>query len=500
MPRSLRGRLVVLWLVSLASALAVGALLVALYRSSAAEQVARARAVLAHACDEIGERYRFYAAGWTPPADLRDPGLASGLAATTALALAHAAGVEGGLWQAGLGPLAYAYPTYEGSGSKTDLPAAERDRIAAINAEALAQERPAAATVRGTSQTLLLQACPLPGPIPSLTAWSMTRVFTGTGATYAQLMAGLGLLLLTVLGSAAWLTHLLLTWGRKLGGIETRLAAAAGGRLPPLEPTGERELDRIVAALNQAGQGLEAARARAEGLARQVAAAERLAALGRVAAGLAHEIRNPLAAMRLKAENGLAGDARRQAAALAAVLAQIARLEALLGDLLTLTQPHPPDTAPVALRPFLESVAGLHAELAAQQGVALAIDCEAATARLDAGQLRRALDNLVLNALQHARAGGTVRLAARRRGERLLLSVADDGPGVDAALRDSLFEPFVSGRPEGVGLGLSIVREIAAAHGGTVRLEPGGPGATVTIELPWQPSSSSTTIPASATA
>lgn len=500
MPRSLRGRLVILWLVSLASAVAVGALLIALYRSSAAEQVARARAVLAHACDEIGDRYRFYAAGWTPSADLRDPGLARGLTAATMLALAQAPGIEGGLWQAGLGPLAYAYPTYEGSGSKTDLPAAERDRIAAVNAEALAQERPAEATVRGTSQTLLLQACPLPGPIPSLTAWSMTRVFTGAGRTYAQLMAGLGLLLLTVLGSAAWLTHLLLTWSRKLGQIEARLVPDEAGRLPPLAPTGERELDRIVAALNQAGQGLAAARARAEALAGQVARAERLAALGRVAAGLAHEIRNPLAAMRLKAENGLAGDARRQAAALAAVLAQIARLEALLRDLLTLTQPHRPDPTPVALRPFLEGAAALQAELAARQGVTLVVDAEAGTGRFDAAQLRRALDNLVLNALQHAPSGSTIRLAARQGDGRLRLSVSDDGPGVEPGLRDSLFEPFVSGRPEGIGLGLPIVREIVAAHGGHVRLEPGTAGSTFIIELPCQPSSSSTTIPASATA
>jgi len=99
------------------------------------------------------------------------------------------------------------------------------------------------------------------------------------------------------------------------------------------------------------------------------------------------------------------------------------------------------------------------------------------------------LDSLVENALQHTPPGGVITLRAQRDGEALRISVADTGPGVAAELRDTLFEPFVSGRPEGTGLGLAIARELAEAHGGRLTLsDPGGDGpghgATFTLEIP----------------
>jgi C4-dicarboxylate-specific signal transduction histidine kinase len=93
-----------------------------------------------------------------------------------------------------------------------------------------------------------------------------------------------------------------------------------------LPATGERELDRIVTALNEAGRRLSDARQQADQLARKIATGERLAAIGRVAAGVAHEIRDPIAAMRLKAENAMAGAAERKSEALSFILGQIERL------------------------------------------------------------------------------------------------------------------------------------------------------------------------------
>ena len=203
---SLRGRLLILWAISLVSAVAVGTVLVELYRQSSVDQVARAEAVVARSCDEITSRYRFYATGWVrPPADLHDDDLGRGLLAVLNVALAHSPGVEGGVWHRTDGSLAYAFPTYEGTGPKTDLPAAEAERIRAANAQALAEERPADLRQAGRQQTLLLRACPLPGPIAGVTAWTMTRVFTGGGAGYARLLGGLGVLLASVLASAGWI-------------------------------------------------------------------------------------------------------------------------------------------------------------------------------------------------------------------------------------------------------------------------------------------------------
>lgn len=100
----------------------------------------------------------------------------------------------------------------------------------------------------------------------------------------------------------------------------------------------------------------------------------------------------------------------------------------------------------------------------------------------------RALDNLILNAIQNTPSGGMVTVEGCNRHERLSLRVRDTGPGVPAGLRDRLFEPFVTGRPEGTGLGLAIVSEIARANGGEVRLLQESGGAVFELELPWRPS------------
>jgi signal transduction histidine kinase len=120
-----------------------------------------------------------------------------------------------------------------------------------------------------------------------------------------EAMAGLGVLFLVVLGSAAWLGRLLRGWMGRVRRLEAALAAGTD-ELPRLDPTGQRDLDRIIDAINRAGGRLADARREADALARQVAKSRRLATLGRVVAGVAHEIRNSIGAMRLKAENAIA--------------------------------------------------------------------------------------------------------------------------------------------------------------------------------------------------
>jgi len=117
--RSLASRLLVLWALSLVASVAVGLMLLQLSRQSDAAQTARAEAVVARACGLIGDRYAFYAAGWTGPAAVPpDAAFRADLTAAVSLALAQQDGVEGGIWQADAGPLAYAYPTYGGAGPR----------------------------------------------------------------------------------------------------------------------------------------------------------------------------------------------------------------------------------------------------------------------------------------------------------------------------------------------------------------------------------------------
>ncbi|GAN46749.1 signal transduction histidine kinase [Methylobacterium sp. PvP062] len=483
---SLRARLLALWVLLLASAAATAYLMLGVYDQSTGVQVAQADLAVGRACREIIDRYAALVRA-------RGKGSAEAdLVGTLSTALARFPGLEGGIWSAARGSVAYAYPTYEGSGPKTDFPAAERDAIAALNAQALRVDHAVSERRPSRTQVLMLQACPLHGPEAGLTAWSMTRAHVNDGPTYTRFLAGLGFLAVTVLGSAAFLSWFLYGFSGRIARLEAALAAPRpdGQDLPHLDRTGERELDRLVDALNAAGGRLREAQAR-------IVATERLAAVGRLAASVAHEIRNPIAAMRLKAENALvSGDPHRTAAALEAVLGQIARVDTLLRDLLNLTQARPLNRMPTPVEPLLAECAHLHEELASARSVRIAVAADGLPAtdhpHLDRAQIARAVDNLLLNALQHAPPGGRIRLGAERAtvdgALRLRLSVADTGAGVDPVIRAGLFEPFVTGRPDGTGLGLAIVREIALAHRGEARLVEGAPETTFVLDLPWQPS------------
>ena len=209
---------------------------------------------------------------------------------------------------------------------------------------------------------LLIAACPLSGPISNLTGWTMTRVNAFAGASYNLLAGGFVVLLVALIAAAALLGQLTMTWTRRVSEIEAALRSHDVSELPRLTATGERELDRIVRALNALGERLAAARREADELTRQLAAGERLAALGRIAAGVAHEIRNPIAAMRLRAESALAGDMDRRGRALAAIIAQIDRLDTLVARIVSGTGGSAPHVSNVSaselLREAARSVAG----------------------------------------------------------------------------------------------------------------------------------------------
>lgn len=479
----------ILLLLLVTAAVAAGVLMFGLFRQSATAQVGQREAELGRACDAIAESYRFYSTGWHGPAPaVDDDSFLRGLTTVAETALRTRFGVEGGIWQRNRGSLAYAYPTYEGSGPKTDLPRAELPRIGDVNSAAIAEEHPASRRYVAPSQTLLLAACPLAGPIPDLTAWTMTRVTTFAGHAYRQLMAGLAVLLSTVLMAAVLLIRLTLSWSRHVSRIEATVATHDVANLPTLPVTGERELDRIVTALNDAGARLAEARRRADELARQMATAERLTTIGRVTAGVAHEIRNPIAAMRLKAENALAAGGERHGEALSAILKQIERLDGVLRRLLNVTERVELRTETVHLGPFLDACVAAQTDLARTKQVTLESEVTVGLATFDPELMRRAFDNLVLNAIQAAPSGSRVHLAALVRDKRLVLSVRDQGAGPPPAVREHLFEPFSTGRSDGTGLGLSIVREVAEAHGGTVEFTPSSSGTTFEISVPWPPS------------
>jgi signal transduction histidine kinase len=481
LPRSIVAWFAVCWGLFLVAALVVGAMLIALYKETTSQRTERAAANLGRACEAVLRELH------GPPSGGGSGAAASDYVSSVTRALEPFAGVEGGIWKASSGSLAYAFPSYEGSGQKTDLPQAEEPTIRQVVETAIIARRPVEWKRDARSQIMLIQACPFPDG--EAAAWTMTRVVTVGGRPFLLATTGLAFLLIVLLGSAALLGRVLWRWSQRLRTVESALATGAED-LPVLQSTGQRDLDRIVRAINGAGAKAREFRRRTESLQKRVAEGERLAALGRVAAGVAHEIRNPISAMRLKAENALASEAnrRRSTDALHVVVEQVGRMDQLLQKLLRSVQRSEIKRQPVTdIREFLAAHASLFCEQAGKRPISVEVPDHRAPVEFDTAAIGGALDNLILNAIQNSNDGAPIVLRAEIEGGRLRLSVSDVGHGVPETIRDHLFEPFATGRPDGTGLGLAIVREVAEAHGGSARVQHRDDGTTFTMDIPIGP-------------
>ncbi len=486
--KSLRSQLFFFWMLLLGVCVALAVVMLTLYRSSAGAQLAAGTASAEQSCQAIAARYAKSLPSPAPAQPQLDL-----LQVLLQLVLLESPQVEGGVWHAGEGLVAYAFPTYEGSGVKRDIPAAETPLIIEMAQVAARTQQAQTNVVRGTQQALIVASCPLSSPDGSLAAWTMTRIYAGALSAQNSLRAGLGVLMAMVLASGIWLGLLLMRGLRHIERLETRLAQAEGDAVPVLERTGVRELDRIVDGFNRYRLRFEEARTHLREAARQRNRDQRLATLGRMTAGIAHEIRNPIAAMRLKAENALAAAPERQSAALHSIVGQIDRLEGLVRSLLALVQPVTLTPAPVELDDWLaQRAAAVHDKAAARS---VHVQCVPwpkslpGSAVLDPVHLARAIDNLLDNAVRHAARGGRVVLAAlRSEAGTLLIRVDDDGEGVPESMQGQLFEPFATGRADGTGLGLALAREVALAHGGELRHIALDAGTRFEMELPWRAS------------
>jgi two-component system, NtrC family, sensor histidine kinase HydH len=216
--------------------------------------------------------------------------------------------------------------------------------------------------------------------------------------------------------------------------------------------------------------------------------AEHLAALGRLLAGVAHEVRNPLAGIRSTVQLWQRlPDVARTPESMDAVIGAVDRLDALVASLLHFSRAEASERKPVKLNDVAAESLELLSAQAASQGVVaerdLAADLPTVAGSADA--LRQVVLNLLTNALQAMPAGGRLRCSTRAAGGWIEMRVADTGHGVAAADRPRLFAPFFTTRMEGTGLGLALCREIVAGHGGRVELESSGPsGSVFLVALP----------------
>ncbi|WP_439623858.1 sensor histidine kinase [Gemmata sp.] len=217
--------------------------------------------------------------------------------------------------------------------------------------------------------------------------------------------------------------------------------------------------------------------------------AEQLAWVGQMAAGIAHEIRNPLMAIKLLVQAGAErpGGPALRPRDFGVLDEEICRLEQIVSGFLDFARPPRPNPRQFdALESVAQALDGVQprAEL---QGVSLELDRTGGpvVVSADPNQLRQVFLNLLINALDAQPRGGSIRLAVRADRSAVVLTVADAGPGIAPGVADRIFEPFVSTKESGLGLGLSICRRIAEAHGGTLSAgdRPGG-GAVFTLRIP----------------
>jgi signal transduction histidine kinase len=236
---------------------------------------------------------------------------------------------------------------------------------------------------------------------------------------------------------------------------------------------------------------LERARAESERLNARLREVERLATAGELAAGMAHEIRNPLAAIvnataLLTDEGGLTPDER--AATLGAVRTEARRLNRILSDFLHFARPQEARRAPGDIRDVVEHVSGLIRDdrsRAPRVDVRVAVDPAVPRFAFDRDQVTQVLWNVALNGVEAMNGRGRLSLEVARQNGDVALAVSDTGPGISRERLARVFEPFYSGKPNGSGLGLTIAERIVAAHGGRIEIDSApGRGTRVTLLFP----------------
>jgi two-component system, NtrC family, sensor histidine kinase HydH len=259
------------------------------------------------------------------------------------------------------------------------------------------------------------------------------------------------------------------------------VSIAADGDIQVLD----RQLQHIVGKVEEAGARLQQQQ-------RELLRTEQLAAVGQLAAGVAHEVRNPLTGIKLLVEAAVRPNNPKplNSEDLQVIYGEITRLEQTVRGLLDFARLPAPQRQPRDLRDVITRARDLTRARAEQQGVEveLLLPANSVAAFIDTGQLTTVLVNLILNSLDAmTRGGGLVVELMEESADKALLTVADDGPGIAANMIERLFTPFATTKPAGTGLGLSLSRRIVEEHGGTITAgnrPEGGARFLISIPLP----------------
>lgn len=308
-----------------------------------------------------------------------------------------------------------------------------------------------------------------------------------TGAYWYGVSGGIAAAALT---SAAFIPHIRAAWADNVAYTTSQYAQVLafhviGLTVGLLAGAQRRSTERY----REAAASLEDANRELRHSHEHLRRADRLSALGEIAAGLAHEIRNPLAgvkgALEIIASRVARGTPESEFADIA--VKELGRLESLVGEFLTYARPRDPALRASDIHEVVERVGALLRAEADRHGVALACERPGAVppVSLDPEQMTQVVFNVALNAIQATGAQGRVCIRESAEPGWAIIEVIDEGPGVAPEHLSRLFDPFFTTKPRGTGLGLAISQRIVTAHRGTIEALPGSPsGSIFRIRLP----------------
>jgi signal transduction histidine kinase len=407
-------------------------------------------------------------------------------------------GVEGGFYSAQQDALAgYSFPT-RGITEANSLAMTDQARsmVLSVARNAVSLRATSARILPLGSDIALINAIPIyeNGRFTG-SAWSMMRLsnIPGTNRFRAYLIAaGLGLAALACVVLTFFVVQALQDGVRKIEGGLKNLENSLSSQIPiGAEP---EEIREISGAINRMASTLRTKIDSEKEIEDRLRHAERLAALGRLIAGVAHEVRNPLATIRLRVQMCQASNDTEVRDSCVVALQEIERLNEMVSRLLSFSRPVRLHTEPISLDRLVEQRLSNFLALAHQHKIRLVtrFNGKAGTVSADQNRLGQVFDNIIQNAMEAMTdSGGTLCVSVARASadsdglEEVSVEFNDTGEGISPAVLNRIYDPFFTTKPTGTGLGLSICHELVQAHSGKIEISSAeGCGTTVRVLLP----------------